>query len=90
MVRIVLNEEPTCTMECPFYDKTQIFCTLNRLQKYGGDCVAIRKIPNEFGAMVNATAFDEGERVTPIDFERCPYCTTFDKEYIKVLREGEI
>ena len=90
MTKIVLDSEPTCTSECPFYDKTQIFCILNRLQRYVGDCDAIRKIPNEFGAMVNATALDEGELVTPIDFERCPYCTTFDKEYVKVLRDGEM
>lgn len=81
MAKIVLNTEPTCTRECPFYDKTQIFCILNRMQRYGGDCVAIRKIPNELGKMVNATAWDEGERVMPIDFERCPYCTSFAKEY---------
>lgn len=80
MAKIVLNTEPTSTRECPFCCDDDI-CMLS---KYAADyCKAIKKTPDEDGVMVDTLMFnvEVGEWVTPIDFERCPYCTTFVKEY---------
>lgn len=78
MAKIVLNTEPTCTRECPFC------CDGNcKLSKDATDCKAIKKTPDEYGMMVDTLMFnvEVGEWVLLIDFERCPYCTTFVKEY---------
>lgn len=85
MARIVLNEEPTCTNECPFSG-------FKNCQISGVPCKAIRKTPDEHGRMVDTIAFDINRRGWHIliDFERCPFCTTFEKEHLKILKEGEM
>lgn len=79
MAKIVLNTEPTCTSECPFHDVEKTRCTLSITPSY--ECKAVRMIPDERGRLARAVAYDNGEKVYPIDFELCPYCTTFVKEY---------
>lgn len=76
MAKIVLNTEPTCTSECPFSGFKN--CHLSKVA-----CEAIRKTPDEHGRMADTIAFDtdRGEWKLLIDFELCPYCTTFVKEY---------
>lgn len=77
--KIVLNTEPRCTSECPFSDEMR-GC---KLSNPDAECKAIWRTPDENGIMTDSITFDTetDEWQLLIDFEQCPYCTTFVKEY---------
>lgn len=81
MARIVLDIEPKTHKECPF-------------SKRRGGC--IKEIVCCRCIDMNDFVEDEYDKERPkdidypIDFKRCPYCTTFVREYTDVLMEGEI
>lgn len=77
MAKIVFNDKPQRHWQCPF-------------SKGGGRC----KLNGLFCSCINKVVTDEnGNAINinyPVDFDKCPYCTTFDKEYTNVLKEGDI
>jgi hypothetical protein len=77
MAKIVLNEEPKRIWQCPF-GKAEIRCERSK-----NICFCVRDVSRDDNGQIKNLNYI-------IDFERCPYCTTFEKEYVKVLREGEM
>ena len=76
MARIVLDIEPQRHWQCP-YSKGGGRCKI-----YGLFCSCIEKVVTDVsGNAINVNY--------PIDFDKCPCCTTLKKE-LKKLMEGEI